>query len=41
MCEHVWQHLCKVPNYGLCPFCDRCKLCGIKPIDVKEEKENE
>jgi len=38
MCEHVWKRLCKTPNYGVCPWCDRCLKCNIKPIDaVKEE----
>jgi hypothetical protein len=37
MCNHVWQRLCK-SGLGACPWCDRCKLCLIKPIDVIEEK---
>jgi hypothetical protein len=41
MCEHVWKRLCKIPKGGACPWCDKCEKCGIKPIDVREEKVNE
>jgi hypothetical protein len=40
MCEHIWQRLCK-NGQGACPFCDKCKLCGIKLIDAVQEKVNE
>jgi hypothetical protein len=40
MCEHVWIHKCKIPNGGECPWCDHCKLCDIKPINVVQEKTN-
>lgn len=38
MCKHEWQRLCKVPNQGICPFCDICKHCGIHPIDIVQEE---
>jgi hypothetical protein len=41
MCSHIWIHKCKVPGNSSCPWCDICKLCDIKPINVIEERTDE
>jgi len=33
-CKHEWVHTCKVPGQGLCYWCDKCKYCGVKPIET-------